>query len=94
MKELFHLIILLEEALDEEEVVQQLKNKYKELKKDKELVSLLKRYHQSNDEELREELLNSRDIRTVKKLEAELNYLILEINQDFKDLKDKRGCFM
>lgn len=88
MNKLYKLILELEQKLDEEQCIINLKNAYINLKKDKKIIKEIEKYNISQDEGLRKILIKNEDIRKVKRLEADLNYIILEINQGFSSLID------
>ncbi len=91
MNDLYDYLLKLENNLDHEEVIQKLRSAYMKVKNNKELVSRIFEYNNTRSEVLRNELRQDLDIRRVKELEAKLNYIILEINQNLSILTNKRG---
>lgn len=91
MNDLYDYLLKLENNLDHEEVIQKLRSAYMKVKNNKELVSRVFEYNNTKSEVLRNELRQDLDIRRVKELEAKLNYIILEINQNLSILTNKRG---
>lgn len=59
---------------------------------DKELVQQIEKYNYSKDERIKEEILKNNVFREYKHQEAELNILILEINQELKKITKKDKC--
>jgi len=51
------------------------------------IIEKVNKYNYTKDEALRKDLLQNANIRKAKKMEADLNYIILEINQQFSTLK-------
>jgi len=87
MNNLYKLITKLEQELDKEKCIIELKETYQVLKKDKTIIEKVNKYNYTKDEALRKDLLQNANIRKAKKMEADLNYIILEINQQFSTLK-------
>lgn len=93
MEELIEKLEVLKKDLDETICVKKIKTLVKEIKQDKELITLIEKYNYTKDERIREKILENQLYREYKHQEAELNFLILEINQSLKSIikKDKRG---
>lgn len=89
MNNLYQLILQLEEKLNNENVIKDLQKSYLSIKENKELIERISEYHTSKSEELRKMLIEIPDIRKAKKLEAELNYIILEINHNLANIINK-----
>ena len=89
MNNLYQLIVQLEEKLNNEKTIQDLQSSYLSIKENKELIEKISEYHISKSEELRKVLIEIPDIRKTKKLEAELNYMILEINHYLANIISK-----
>ena len=92
MDNTYSLIEDLKKNLDSEDTIINLKEKYKDIKNDKELMDKIKQYNIYHDDNLREELISNDKIKDVKHLEAILNYMILEINNKLKTISKKDGC--
>ena len=92
MEKLIEKVENLKNALDEEQVVIDLKKLNSEIKTDEELNKLLTEYHNSPSETLRNNLIQNSKIRKYKEKETELNILILEINSNLKQITKKDKC--
>ena len=92
MEKLIEKVEKLKTALDEEQVVIDLKKLNSEIKTDEELNKLLTEYHNSPSETLRNNLIQNSKIRKYKEKETELNILILEINSNLKQITKKDKC--
>lgn len=92
MEKLIEKVERLKNALDEEQVVIDLKKLNSEIKTDEELNKLLTEYHNSPSETLRNNLIQNSKIRKYKEKETELNILILEINSNLKQITKKDKC--
>lgn len=92
MEKLIEKVENLKNALDEEQVVIDLKKLNNEIKTDEELNKLLTEYHNSPSETLRNNLIQNSKIRKYKEKETELNILILEINSNLKQITKKDKC--
>ena len=92
MEKLIEKVENLKNALDEEQVVIDLKKLNNEIKTDEELNKLLTEYHNSPSETLRNNLIQNSKIRKYKEKETEINILILEINSNLKQITKKDKC--
>lgn len=92
METLYKKIDNLKSILDETECVREIKRLYKEIQKDKNLINLIDKYNYTKDERLKEEILKNNLFREYKHQEAQLNFLILEINQKLKKISKKDKC--
>ena len=92
MEELIEKIENLKEALDHTEQVKDYQAKKKEIMKEKELLEDIQKYQETQDETLKERIINHPLFREYKHSETECNMLILEINQKLKAIKDKGKC--
>ena len=92
MEKIIEKVERLKNALDEEQVVIDLKKLNSEIKTDEELNKLLTEYHNSPSETLRNNLIQNSKIRKYKEKETELNILILEINSNLKQITKKDKC--
>lgn len=90
MNNLYPLLLNLKDQLNQEKIIQEVKEAYQELKGQKTLIEKIKKYHQTEQEELRQELIQNPIIRKVKEKEGNLNYLILEINQNLEKIEKKK----
>lgn len=92
MEKLYEKMDKLKNILDETECIKDLKRLYKEINQDEKLIKLIEDYKNTNDERTRDEILNNKLFREYKHQEAELNFLILEINQKLKQISKKDKC--
>ena len=92
MNELIDKVEQLKNSLDETKQVKELKSINEEIMKDKELLEDIKRYNETQDEKLKEKIINHKLFREYRHKETECNILILEINSKLKKLKDKGKC--
>ena len=92
MERLIEKVNNLKEQLNNEEVVKEIKKLNKEIKKDKELLDLVKKYQETHDENLKEEIIKNSLFRKYKEKETDLNIIILSINQRLKEISKKDKC--
>lgn len=92
MEKLYEKMDNLKDILDETECVKELKRLNREINQDKDFIKLIEDYKNTNDERLRDEILSNKLFREYKHQEAELNFLILEINQKLKQISKKDKC--
>ena len=92
MEELFEKLEVLKEEISQLETVKELVSISDEVKKDKELIEKIEKYNYTKDERLREEIIKNELFRKYNHLEAELNFMILEINQKLKKISSKGSC--
>lgn len=86
MKDLYNLVLDFENNLDKENIIKSLKTSYNIIKNDYKLVRNIQEYKKSNKEVLKNEIINNNNYITTRHYEAELNLLILEINNNLKRL--------
>ena len=79
-------------SIDETKQVQDIKSINEKIMEDKELLDLIKRYQETQDEKLKEKIINNKLFSDYKEKETELNILILDINSKLKDINDKGKC--
>lgn len=92
MLELVEKIEQLKEELDQLAVFDELKSLQKQIDYNQELVSKIKKYNETMDQELRLDIYQYEEIKKYKRMENEINLIILEINQRLNLITDKRGC--
>lgn len=92
MEKLYDKLDNLKKTLDESETITKLKELSKEINNNQELVSLIEKYNITHDERIKEEILNYDIFLKYKHQETELNFLILEINQELKKITKKDKC--
>ena len=90
MNELIENVNNLITTIDDSDIV----TKYKEIKKkveqDKFLLKIIEKYQLTQEEKLKEEILNHPIFREYKHQENEVNFLILGINQELKKINPKK----
>lgn len=92
MDELYQMIDNLKNSLDNESCINDLVTSISKIKDNKELVDKIKKYNTNYSEELREEIFSYEEIVSYKRLETEVNFLILEIRKELKKIVGKGGC--
>lgn len=92
MNELIEKVENLKRSIDKTTEVQELLRLNKEILKDKELLSKIKEYQETQDERIKKEIIKHPLFLKYKEKETDLNILILKINQELKKLKDKGSC--
>lgn len=93
MEELIEKIENLKQALNQTEQVRLFLDEKEKVMKNTELLENIKKYQETQDEQLKEKILQDPDFRSYKHQETECNLLIFAINQKLKKSfgKDK-GC--
>lgn len=79
-------------SIDNTKQVKDIKVINKLIMEDKELLDLIKRYNETQDENLKKEIINNKLFKDYKEKETELNILILDINSKLKDISNKGKC--
>lgn len=92
MEELIEKVENLKSTLDKNDKVKELQAKKEELEQDQELLNQINEYNQTQDERIKETILQNKKYREYKKIETDINLLILEINQELKKISDKGKC--
>ena len=92
MENLYKLTLDFLNSLDKEETVINLKENYNKLKSDTSLKNKIKKYQEKQDNKLLNEIEDNELYRIIKKNEAELGYIILEINNKLKEINSKGKC--
>ena len=92
MEEVYEKLHKLENELDNLSLFKDLKEAYEEVNNNKELVSKIEKYNITKDNSLRLEIYNYEEIKKYKKLENEVNLLILKINNKLKRINNERSC--
>lgn len=92
MDELMEKVDNLIDSIDNTKQVKDIKVINKLIMEDKELLDLIKRYNETQDENLKKEIINNKLFKDYKEKETELNILILDINSKLKDISNKGKC--
>ncbi len=92
MEELYIKIDNLKRVLDETHCIKKIKELNKELTLDNTLNSLVETYQLTKDIKVKEQIITNDLYKRYKHQEAELNLMILEINQELKKIKQKDKC--
>ncbi len=92
MNELIDKVNNLKESLDSNEEIIKLKEINKKIMEDKELLKDIEEYNRTNNEELKNKIINNSLFREYKHSEAECNFIILEINKKLKEISNKGKC--
>ena len=92
MEKLIEKVENLKSALNQEQVVIDLKKLNNEIKSDENLNKLLREYHKYPSEQLKNNLIQNEKIRKYKEKETDLNVLIFEINNNLKKITKKDKC--
>ena len=91
MQELYNYIDKIKYELDNSHVMKKYIKARDKVMSNKELTSLISKYHDTLDENIKTEIIKNKDFRDYKKCENEVNFLILEINKILKDITKKGG---
>lgn len=92
MNKLYNLVTEFINKLDNEECIINLKESYNDIKKDEELNNKIKKYKETYNKSLLNEIEEDELYKKMKKYEAELGYIILEINNKLKEISNKGTC--
>lgn len=91
MEELYELVENLKSYLDNLDDIKNIKDINKKLSKDKDLLNKIELYRNNKDINLKKEILSNKDYKEYKRLESNINLLILEINSKLKELVPRRN---
>ena len=92
MEELIEKVNNLIDSIDNSEQVNDIKDINEKIMQDKELIKLIEKYQKTQDEGLKEKILNNELFSAYKEKELDLNVLILDINSHLKEISDKGKC--
>ena len=92
MEELIEKVNELKEELNNTKEVKELKEINNSIMKDQELLNDIKKYNETQDENIKERIINHKLFREYKHKENELNFIILEINSKLKEISSSRSC--
>ena len=93
MNELIEKVDNLKQSISELDKIKEIKELNKEIIKDKELLKQIEEYNRTQDEKIKQEIVNNSLFKKYKVLETDINVLILEINSKLKQINDK-GIFL
>lgn len=92
MEKLYEKLDNLKKILDETNTVKEIKYLSEKIINNKKLVELIAKYNLTQDEKIKKDILNNEDFQKYKHQEAELNFIILEINRELKKITKKDKC--
>ena len=92
MKELIEKVENLKKELDNSQEVKHIKELNSKINDNKELISLIEKYNETQNERIKEQIINNEFFREYKLSENEINYIILEINSKLKQISKKGSC--
>ena len=92
MEELIEKIDNLKKAISEIDRVKEYISKKQEIMKNKELLKEIEEYQINNKESLKKHIISNQEYRDYKKIETDINFIILEINQQLKKIQNKGWC--
>ena len=92
MKELIEKVENLKKELDNSKEVKHIKELNSKINDNKELISLIEKYNETQNESIKEQIINNEFFREYKLSENEINYIILEINSKLKQISKKGSC--
>ena len=92
MKELIEKVENLKLELDNSKEVKHIKELNSKIKDNKELLYLIEKYNSTQNESIKEEIINNKFFREYKLSENDINYIILEINSKLKQISKKGSC--
>lgn len=93
MYELIDKIDILKKTIDKLEIFKALENSEQEIYSNVELLEKIKKYNLSRDNDLRLDIYSYREIQEYKRLENEINILILHINNRLKEVSNEGSCY-
>ena len=92
MNEVFEKLDKVKEELDNLDIFKELDNSIKKVKGNKELMKKINEYNLYKNNDLRLDIYNYDEIKEYKRIENEVNLLILGINSKLKRISNKRSC--
>lgn len=92
MDEFYNRVNNLIDRIDESKLVKEIKILNKKVKNDSELKELLKQYHLTKAENIKEQIISNDLFQEFKSKETDLNILIMSINQKLKKIGNGRSC--
>jgi cell fate (sporulation/competence/biofilm development) regulator YmcA (YheA/YmcA/DUF963 family) len=93
MEELIEKVNELKLELDNTKEIKELKSINEEIMKDKDLLNDIKLFNETQDNSIKERIINNKLFREYKHKENEVNFIILEINKKLKEINNRnKGC--
>ena len=92
MEEFYNKVNNLIDKIDESILVKEIKELNKKVENDSKLKDLLKQYHLTQDESIKEQIIWNDLFQEFKSKETDLNILIMSINQKLKKIGNGRSC--
>ena len=93
MEELIEKVEELKKELNSTTQVKEIKDINEKIMKDKELLNDIKKYNETQNEEIKERIINNSLFKEYKHKENEINFIILEINKKLKEINNRnKGC--
>lgn len=92
MNELIDKVENLKDAISELDKTKEIKKLNKEIIQDKELLKLVKDYNDTQDDKIKQKIMDNELFKRYKEKETDINVLILEINSKLKQISDKGKC--
>lgn len=89
MNELIERVEKLKLSIEELDKIKEVKALNKEIIKDKELLKLIEEYNCTQNEKLKQEIINNDLFKQYKILETDINVIILEINSKLKQITNR-----
>ena len=92
MEEFYNKVNNLIDKIDESILVKEIKELNKKVENDSKLKELLEKYHLTQDESIKEQIISNDLFQEFKSKETDLNILIMSINQKLKKIGNGRSC--
>jgi len=92
MEEFYNKVNNLIDKIDESILVKEIKELNKKVENDSKLKDLLEKYHLTQDESIKEQIISNDLFQEFKSKETDLNILIMSINQKLKKIGNGRSC--
>ena len=93
MNELIGKVEELKEEIDSLDEIVKLKELNEKIMLDKDLLKDIEEYNKTQDENIKERIINNKLFREYKHNETNCNLLIMEINQKLKEINNRnKGC--
>ncbi len=92
MNELLDKLDNLKKELDKNKNIIRIRQLNEFIYQDKELFTLIKKYQETKNIQLKEKIFENTTFREYKQLENEVNLIILTIRQELKKISDRGSC--